>query len=45
MHESVPYGKNDEENVEIRKWGKPAKFDFELKSHVEAGEDLGFLEF
>lgn len=45
MHESVPVGKNDEENVEIRKWGEPKKFDFELKSHVEAGEKLGVLDF
>ncbi|RME55378.1 serine--tRNA ligase [Candidatus Woesearchaeota archaeon] len=45
MHESVPYGKDDTENVEVKKWGAPRKFEFELKSHVELGENLGLLEF
>ena len=41
LHESVPYGKDDSENVEVRKWGKIPKFDFELKTHVEIAEKLG----
>ena len=41
LHESVPFGKDDSENVEVRKWGKLPKFDFELKTHVEIAEKLG----
>ncbi len=43
--ERVPYGKNDRENVEIKKWGKPRKFDFEPKDHLQLGESLGILDF
>lgn len=42
---SVPEGKSDEENVEIRKWGEPRKFDFELKAHWDIGTNLGILDF
>ncbi len=45
LHESVPVGKDDSENVEIRKWGKPKKQGFELKSHGELFESLGIAEF
>jgi seryl-tRNA synthetase len=45
IHKSVPIGKNDKENVEIKKIGKPKEFDFPVKSHVEIGEDLGVLDF
>jgi seryl-tRNA synthetase len=45
MHESVPVGKSDKDNVEIKKFGKPKKFDFKIKSHVELGEELGILDF
>ncbi|MBU4242183.1 MAG: serine--tRNA ligase, partial [Nanoarchaeota archaeon] len=45
LHESVPYGKDDSENKEVRKWGKLKKFDFELKSHVEIVENLGLVDF
>lgn len=45
IHESVPAGKDDSENVEIKKIGKPRKFDFSVKSHVELGEKLGVLDF
>ena len=45
LHESVPYGKDDSENVEIRKWGKEPKFDFEPKSHLEILENLGMIDF
>lgn len=41
LHESVPYGKDNSENVEVTKWGKIPKFDFELKTHVEIAEKLG----
>lgn len=42
--ESVPVGKNESENVEIRKWGEPTQFSFEPKDHVDIGEDLGILD-
>lgn len=45
LHESVPYGKDDTDNEVVRKWGKPKKFDFELKSHVEIVENLGMADF
>ncbi|MEQ2129937.1 serine--tRNA ligase [Caldanaerobacter subterraneus KAk] len=44
-HESVPIGESDEDNVEVRKWGEPRKFDFEPKPHWEIGEALGILDF
>ena len=45
IHKSVPIGKNDKENVEVKKFGKLQKFNFPVKSHVELGEDLGVLDF
>jgi len=45
MHESVPYGKDDTENVEIKKWGEPKKKTFELKPHQEVAENLGVADF
>lgn len=45
MHESVPYGEDDQKNVEIKKWGEPKNADFELKSHGEIAEDLGIADF
>jgi seryl-tRNA synthetase len=45
MHKSVPYGKDDSENQEIRKWGEPEKKDFELVSHGELAEGLGIADF
>ncbi len=44
-HESVPEGKDENDNVEVRRWGEPAKFDFEVKDHVALGEALGMLDF
>ena len=41
---SVPVGKDDTENVEIRRWGEPRKFDFEAKAHWDIGADLGILD-
>ncbi len=43
-HESVPAGKDETENVEVRRWGTPRKFDFEVKDHVDVGTPLG-LDF
>ena len=41
---SVPVGKDDTENPEVRKWGEPTHFDFEPKAHWDLGEDLGSLD-
>jgi seryl-tRNA synthetase len=41
MHESVPIGKDDSENMFLRSWGEPKKYDFELKSHQDIIEGLG----
>lgn len=44
-HESVPVGADEDGNVEVRRWGEPTDFDFEVKDHVELGEQLGGLDF
>lgn len=44
-HPDVPKGKTDADNVEIRKWGEPRKFDFEPKAHWDIGTDLDILDF
>ena len=41
---SVPLGKDDSENVEIRRYGEPRNFDFEPKAHWDIGADLGILD-
>jgi len=43
-HESVPVGTSSEQNVEVRRWGAPRKFDFPAKDHVDVGAPLG-LDF
>ena len=43
-HESVPTGKGEGDNVEIKKWGEPTKFSFEPKPHWELGPELGILD-
>ena len=43
--ESVPLGLDDSDNIEIRKFGEPRKFDFEPKPHWDLGLDLGILDF
>lgn len=43
--EDVPFGKDEEENVEIRLWGEPKTFDFEVKDHVDVGSTVGGLDF
>lgn len=44
-HASVPVGKNEEDNQEVRRWGTPREFSFEPKAHWEIGEKLGILDF
>ena len=44
-HKDVPSGKDESDNVEIKKIGKIPKFDFSPKSHYELGESLGMLDF
>ena len=44
-HESVPYGKDDSDNPEARRWGTPREFDFEAKAHWDLGPDLGMIDF
>ncbi|MBI5117545.1 serine--tRNA ligase [Candidatus Poribacteria bacterium] len=44
-HETVPPGKSEEDNVEVRRWGVPPEFDFEPISHADIGEKLGILDF
>lgn len=43
-HESVPSGKSEEDNVEVRRWGQPRAFDFEPKAHWDLGPELGILD-
>ena len=43
-NEAVPYGKDDTENVELRRWGEPRQFDFEPKAHWDIGQDLNILD-
>src|ERR687893_2685332 len=44
-HPDSPIGKDDTENVEIRRWGEIPDFSFEPKDHVELGEALGIIDF
>jgi seryl-tRNA synthetase len=44
-HPSVPEGRDEEDNPEIRCWGTPPAFDFEVRDHVDLGEGLGQLDF
>ncbi len=41
----VPDGADEDDNVEVRKWGTPRTFDFEPKDHVDLGEGLGMMDF
>jgi seryl-tRNA synthetase len=45
LHESVPQGRNEEANVELRRWGTPRELGFKPKDHVEIGEKLGLIDF
>ncbi len=44
-HESVPVGEDEEDNLEVRRWGEPPDFGFEPKPHWEIGQRLGILDF
>ena len=44
-HESVPAGSDENDNVEVRTWGTPKQFDFDVKDHVDLGAELGGLDF
>jgi len=44
LHESVPKGKDENDNVEIRKWGEAPKFDFKPKTHLEILQDLDMID-
>ncbi|MBE9568736.1 MAG: serine--tRNA ligase [Proteobacteria bacterium] len=45
LHDSVPVGKDEDDNIEIRRWGEPKTFDFEVKDHVDLGAVNGWLDF
>ncbi len=45
LDDSVPEGKSEDDNVEIKKWGEPTSFDFEAKDHVELGAPNDWLDF
>ncbi len=44
-HESVPVGADEEDNLEVRRWGTPRSFDFPIQDHVALGERHGWLDF
>ncbi len=44
-YKDVQIGEDDSDNVELRRWGEPTKFDFEEKAHWDIGEDLDILDF
>lgn len=45
LHESVPAGKSEDDNIEVRKWGEPTQFSFEPKDHVDLGAPNDWLDF
>lgn len=45
IDDTTPVGKDENDNVEVRKWGQPKKFDFEPKNHWDIGADLGIIDF
>ena len=44
-HDSVPVGADEDDNVEVRRWGTPRVFDFEVKAHWDLGENLDILDW
>jgi len=44
-HVTVPDGKNEDDNTEVRRWGSPRQFDFAAQDHVDLGEALGLVDF
>ena len=45
IDDSVPKGKSEDDNIEVRKWGAPKKFNFKVSDHADLGEKLGMLDF
>lgn len=43
--DDIPVGKDEKDNLEIRRWGEPKQFDFEVKDHVDLGEKIGGMDF
>jgi seryl-tRNA synthetase len=44
IHESVPEGKDENDNVEVRRWGEPRKFDFKTRDHIDLGSSLDVID-
>lgn len=44
IHESVPEGKDENDNLEVRRWGEPRKFGFKAKDHIELGVSLDLID-
>ncbi|MGC8896420.1 MAG: serine--tRNA ligase [Candidatus Bathyarchaeia archaeon] len=44
LHESVPFGKDENDNVPVRTWGEIPKFDFPIKDHIELGLNLDIMD-
>lgn len=44
LHEDVPYGESEEDNVEVKRWGRTKKFEFNPRDHIEVGEALGLFD-
>ena len=45
LHDDVPDGSDDADNVEVRRWGEKPSFDFDARDHIDLGESLGMLDF
>ncbi|NND65139.1 MAG: serine--tRNA ligase, partial [Gammaproteobacteria bacterium] len=45
LHESVPDGDSEKDNLEVRRWGETTTFDFSPKDHVDLGEQIGGIDF
>ncbi len=45
LHESVPEGRDETANLELRRWGEPCHFDFQPRDHTDIGERLGMMDF
>ena len=45
LHDDVPDGADDADNIEIRRWGEKTKLDFTARDHIDLGEALGMLDF
>jgi seryl-tRNA synthetase len=44
LHESVPFGKDENDNLEVKTWGKPREFDFQPRNHLEVAQALGLID-